>query len=129
MWSCLWKENLEFNRLPLKKSCLAVPSKYEVKGKIGCIAKHIDEAPLYEAIIKAINSIIERKQEYMKKWEQQSKSENALICEIAKRFILIFKDISLIVKVDPELIFKTIENLTIYDKGLIVVKLLDGSII
>ncbi|WP_291352817.1 recombinase family protein [Desulfosporosinus sp.] len=100
-------------------------TKYGVKGKKGCESRHIDDRVLYQAFVGAFNAVVENRAYFMKKWEEQIESDNALKKVIAKRFIEIFKAAKLIDQFEVDLYFKLVEKITVYD-GMLVVSLLDG---
>lgn len=101
-------------------------TKYGMKGKIGCESRHIDDGFLYKAFVNAFNAVIENKDYFIKKWEEQSNGEDILTKVIAKRFIATFKMAKPIGQFDVDLYFRLTEKITVYD-GKLVVSLLDGS--
>lgn len=66
-------------------------SKYKVKGNKGCESRHIDERVLYDAFVKAFNTVVENKDYFMEKWLQVLQSGEEILKGVtAKRFIQIF---------------------------------------
>ena len=69
--------------------------------------------------------VVENRDYFMIKWEDQIESEDVLKKVIAKRFIGVFKTAKPIKEFDCELYFKLVEKITVYH-GKLVVSLLDG---
>jgi len=102
--------------------------KYEVKGEKGCESRHIDEYVLYQAFINASNAVVENKEYFMEKWQQVMESEDDILKRVtAKRFIKIFSKAEPIDQFEVDLYFKLVEKIVVYDSGVLVVSLLDGS--
>lgn len=101
--------------------------KYTEKGRVGCDNRHIDDEVFYKAFIKAYNSVVENKEHFMAKWEEQLESDDVLIRVTAKRFIGIFKEAAMIDEFDTKLFFKLVEKTVVSDEVLLIVSLLDGT--
>ncbi|NLG82336.1 MAG: recombinase [Bacilli bacterium] len=101
--------------------------KYKVKGVKGCNNKHVDDSVLYEIFMNAYNSVVQNKEELMKKWLEMSEDENEWKRVTAKRFIDHFNEAIEINEFDSNLFYKTFEKLTVLDSGKVIVSLLDGT--
>ncbi|MDD2494640.1 MAG: recombinase family protein [Tissierellia bacterium] len=99
--------------------------RYLKKGEIGCNNSHIDDV-FYKAFIEAFNAMVENKEYFIEKWEEQLKSDDVLIKVTAKRFIGIFEEAKNIEEFDVDLFFRLVEKITVLDQGLLIVSLLDG---
>ncbi len=62
----------------------------------------------------------------MKKWKEQTDSENILQRVTVRRFIGIFKEVQLLEQFDTELYLKLVEKIVVYEDR-VSVSLLDGS--
>lgn len=102
-------------------------SKYAVKGEKGCESRHVDERVLYQAFINTFNAVVENRENYLREWRSLQSSEDILRRVTAKRFIRIFSKAELIDQFDVDLYFKLVEKISVYDSGVLVVSLLDGS--
>ena len=102
--------------------------KYEVKGEKGCESRHIDEGVLFQAFINAFNAVVENKDYFIEKWQQVLESEDDILKRVtAKRFIQIFYKAEPIDQFEVDLYFKLVEKITVYDAGILIFSLLDGS--
>ncbi len=101
--------------------------KYKVKGVIGCTNKHVDDGMLYEIFINAYNSMVLNKDELMKKWITMTEDENEWNRVTVKRFIDHFKEANEINVFSSNLFYKTVEKLTVFESGKIVVSFLEGT--
>lgn len=70
--------------------------------------------------------MVENKDYFIGKWEEQINGQDILERVIAKRFIATFKTAKPIDRFDVDIYFKLIEKITVYD-GKLVVSLLDRS--
>ncbi len=101
--------------------------KYEVKGKKSCENKHIDDKVLYYAFINTFNVMVENKEYFIKKWEDELDSENVLVRYKAKLFINILADVEKVEEFDVDMYFRLVEKMTVFDGEKIIVSLLDGT--
>lgn len=102
-------------------------AKYEVKGRIGCDNKHIDDWVLYQAFVDVFNAIVENKEHFMAKWEERLQAGNALERYKAKQFIGIIADAGRIAEFDIDLYCAFVEKTTVMGRRELVVSLLDGT--
>ena len=119
----VWNSNDE----RLKRSIWRCSSKYKVKGKIGCTNRHIDDEILHTAFVNAFNAVLESREYFISKWNEQLNSEDILKRVTAKRFITIFKNAEPLEQFDTELYFKLVEKVVVYEDSRLIVSLLDGS--
>ncbi|EPR07484.1 recombinase family protein, partial [Ruminiclostridium papyrosolvens] len=119
----IWNSNDE----RLKRIVWQCNNKYAIKGKRGCGSRHIDDEVLYIAFVSALNAVLESKEHFMSKWNEQINSEDILKRVTAKRFIDIFKDAKPVEQFDTELYFMLVEKITVYEDSRVIVSLLDGS--
>lgn len=101
--------------------------KYPAKGEKGCGSKHIDDGVLYQAFIHMFNAMVENKDYFISKWQENLGSDNVLIRYKAKQFIEILGIAKTISEFDIDLYFAVVEKITVYDGNRLVVSLLDGS--
>ncbi|SHE89998.1 recombinase family protein [Caloramator proteoclasticus] len=101
--------------------------KYEVKGKKSCENKHIDDKVLYHAFVNTFNAMVENKDYFIEKWNEELISENVLVRYRAKQFIEILKDAEKAEAFDIDMYFRIIEKMTVFDGEKIIVSLLDGT--
>ena len=109
----------------LKRRVWQCNRKYEVKGKVKCKNKHIDEEVLYKAFVSSFNSLVENKEEFIKKWNAEDGNE--LKRYKAKEFINIIESGEKIEDFDINLYFKMIENMMIFEDEKIIVSFLNGT--
>lgn len=102
-------------------------NKYATKGKKGCDNRHINDEVLYMAFVSAFNAVLENREHFMRKWNEQINSQDILKRVTAKRFIDIFKDAEPLQQFDAELYFKMVEKITVYEDSRLIFSLLDGS--
>ena len=101
-------------------------NKYATKGKKGCDNRHINDEVLYMAFVSAFNTVLENREHFMSKWNEQINSQDILKRVTAKRFIDIFKDVEPLQQFDAELYFKMVEKITVYEDSRLIISFLDG---
>ena len=101
--------------------------KYVTEGEKSFESGHIDDRVLYQAFIDVFNLMVENKESFIGKWQERLGSDNALVRYKAKQFIGIIADAEVIDEFDECLYFSLVEKVTVYDGGLMVVSLLDGT--
>ncbi len=101
--------------------------KYTVKGEKGCESRHIDDRVLYQAFINTFNAVVENKNYFMDKWVRMQDGEDILGRVTAQRFMQIFSEAEPIDQFEVDMYFKLVEKIVVYDAGILVVTLLDGS--
>ncbi len=101
--------------------------KYPAKGKKGCENKHIDDGVLYQAFVSSFNIMVENKDYFIDKWKQYLGSENVLRRYKAAQFIKIITAAEPIQQFNVDLYFSLVEKMTVQQRNLISVTLLDGT--
>ncbi|WP_369692323.1 zinc ribbon domain-containing protein [Halalkalibacter krulwichiae] len=101
--------------------------KYSVKGEKSCQNKHIDDKVLYQAFINTFNAIIENKDYFLEKWQQNIDSEDYLQKYRVRQFIELIEKAEPITEFDLELYFTLIRKFTVFEGERIVVSLLDET--
>ncbi len=119
----VWNSNDE----RLKRTVWQCNNKYTIKGQKGCNNRHINDEVLYMAFVSTFNSVLENREYFMSKWNEQLNSEDILKRVTAKRFIDIYKDAKSLERFDTELYFKLMEKIVVYEDSRLIVSLLDGS--
>lgn len=109
----------------LKRRVWQCNKKYEVKGKVKCKNKHIDEAVLYKAFVSSFNALVENKEHFIEKWKDEDGDE--LRRYRAREFIEILKIGVVIEDFDVDLYFKMIEKMVIFEDEKIIVSFLNGT--
>ena len=107
----------------LKRRVWQCNKKYEVKGKVKCKNKHIDEEVLYKAFVSSFNALVENKEQFIEKWK--AKGGDELKRYRAKEFIEVMED-GEIEEFDTALYFRMIEKMVVFENK-IVVEMLDGT--
>ncbi len=102
-------------------------NKYAIKGKKGCDNRHNNDEVLYTAFVNAFNAVLENREHFMSKWNEQINSEDILKRVTAKRFIDIYKDAQPLEQFDTELYFRLVEKIVVYEDSRLIVSLLDGT--
>lgn len=119
----VWNSNDE----RLKRIVWQCNNKYVTKGRKGCNNKHINDDILYMAFVSAFNAVLENREHFMSKWNEQVNSEDILKRVTAKRFIDTFINAEPLERFDDDLYFKLVEKIVVYKDSRLIVSLLDGS--
>lgn len=102
-------------------------SKYQEKGKIGCVNSHIYAQKLDEIFISVFNALVENKEAFLIKWKEQLQEADVLKAYKLKQFIEIIAEAGPIAEVDKELVFKVLDKVGGIDKEHVIVKFLEGT--
>lgn len=105
----------------LKRRVWQCNRKYEVKGKIKCRNKHVDEEVLYK-VFSSYNALVENREHLIEKWKAVDGDE--LEKHRAREFMEIIKDS--IEEFDIDLYFWIIEKMVVCEEK-IIVGMLDGT--
>ncbi|EPR07976.1 recombinase family protein [Ruminiclostridium papyrosolvens] len=119
----VWNSNDE----RLKRIIWQCNNKYATKGKKGCNNRHINDEVLYMAFVSTFNSVLENREHFMSKWNEQINGEDILKRVTTKRFVDIFKDAETLQQFDTELYFKMVEKVLAFGDSRLIVGLLDGT--
>lgn len=71
----------------IKRKVWMCSNRYKFKGIKKCESKHIDEEMLKKVFVEVINTLVENKQNFLKKWQQEFKEADALKKYRLKEFI------------------------------------------
>lgn len=101
--------------------------RYKVKGVIGCANRHVEESTLEKAFIMAWNGILENKEYFLKKWEEQKDSENLLEVYRAKDFQELVSNAGKIDYMNIDFMLQTLECINVFENGALKVVFLEGT--
>ncbi len=96
------------------------------KGVRGCESETIAESIIHEAFIKAWNTLIEKRADYLPKWKEKAKGENPLTAFRAKHMIELTKGKPM-KEIDGEVVSKVFAYCVVHSKGAIDVHFLEGT--
>ncbi len=82
---------------------------------------------MYQAFVNTFNAMVENKEYFIDKWEEELNNENVLVRYRAKLFMGILADAEPIEEFDVDMYFRIIEKMTVFDGEKIIVSLLDGT--
>lgn len=103
-------------------------NRYKEKGVIGCNSKIICDEVLYDVFIKAFNSMVEDKEKYIERWEEELQSDNVLIKYKAKQFIGILEKYKEPIKeFNTDLLYSMVEKITVMNEKKFIVILIEGT--
>lgn len=108
----------------LKRRVWQCNRKYEIKGKVKCKNKHIDEEVLYKAFVSSFNALVENKEEFIEKWKTEDGDE--LERYRAREFIEIIDRGELIEEFDIDLYFRMVEKMTVFEDR-VINEMIDGT--
>jgi len=101
--------------------------RYKVKGVMGCANRHVEESTLEKAFILAWNGILENKEYFLKKWEEQKDSKNLLEVYRAKDFQELVSNAGKIDNMNIDFMLRTLECINVFENGSLKVVFLDGT--
>jgi len=101
--------------------------RYRVKGVQGCTNRHVDEEVLYKAFIISWNKLIENRDALRKKWQISAEFGNPLEQFRAVQFADITENAERIIDVDTDFILKTLDYISIFENGKLLVRFMDGT--
>ena len=110
-----------------KKIVWICSNKYVRKGVKGCGSGHIDDAVLKEVFVTCFNTLLENKQHFLEKWQQELEQGDELKRYRLRDFIDILEETDRVDTFEENLFFRLIENLMIQNKKKIIIKLLEGT--
>lgn len=82
---------------------------------------------MYQAFVNTFNAMVENKEYFIDKWEEELNNENVLVRYRAKLFMGILANAEPIEEFDVDMYFRIIEKMTVFDGEKIIVSLLDGT--
>jgi len=101
--------------------------RYKVKGLQGCSNRHINEAVLKKALIMIWNLLVNNREELKKRWERFAEFGNPLQQYQAVQFADITKAEDHIEDFDTDFLLNTLDHITVFESGKLVVTFLDGT--
>lgn len=101
--------------------------RYKVKGVLGCNNRHVEESTLEKAFAMAWNGILENKKYFLRKWEEQEKSEDLLEVYRAKDFRDVIRTTALAERIETEMMLRMLDYIKVCENGQLLVVLLDGT--
>lgn len=101
--------------------------RYKVKGVLGCGNRHIYEETLIKIYLMAWNRLLECREMLMPEWEEKIQGVDLLAKFRAMDFMEITKDAEPIKELDIDLMLRTVENIKVYESGIVVTVFLDGT--
>lgn len=107
----------------LKRRVWQCNKKYEVKGKIKCRNKHVDEEVLYKAFVSSFNALVENRDYFIEKWKAEDGDE--LRRHRAREFIGIIEKEE-IDEFDIDLYFRMVEKMVVFEDR-VIVRMLEGT--
>ena len=111
-----------------KRKVWMCSNRYKEKGIKGCESKHIDEEILKKAFIKVFNVLVENKQHFFQKWEEEVKEADALKKYRLKECLDILEIATQMREFDEDLCLKMLEQIQVVDGiNKLVVVLLNGN--
>ena len=101
--------------------------RYKVKGVLGCGNRHIYEDTLIEIYLMAWNRLLECREMLMPEWNEKMQGEDLLAKFRAMDFMEITKDAQSVKELNIDLMLRTVENIKVYESGMVVTVFLDGT--
>ena len=101
--------------------------RYKVKGVLGCGNRHVEESTFEKAFIMAWNAILENKEYFWQKWEEQKKSENLLEAYRGMDFQNIIEDAKPLKKMETDFMLRVLDHIKVFEDGTLMVIFLDGT--
>lgn len=100
---------------------------YKVKGVFGCGNHHVEESTLEKAFVMAWNVVLENKEYFWQKWEEQKKSENLLEAYRVVDFQNIVEDAKSLAKMETNFMLRVLDHIKVFEDGTLMVVFLDGT--
>lgn len=101
--------------------------RYKVKGVMGCGNRHVEESTLERAFVMALNGILENREYFLRKWEEQEKSEDLLEAYRAKDFRKLTDSAVEGVGMETDLMLRVLNCIRVFENGQLLVMFLDGT--
>ncbi|OYP41234.1 hypothetical protein CG709_04970 [Lachnotalea glycerini] len=117
-----WRSSTGVDRLLWK-----CRERYQVEGDLGCGKRHDEEETLRKAYLLAWNALIENKDSFLERWQEQIQGENLLEGYRAGRFIEYTEGAEPLTEMDTNFMLKTLDYIKVFGDGKLVVVFLDGT--
>ncbi|WP_044476999.1 recombinase family protein [Oceanobacillus massiliensis] len=101
--------------------------RYRAKGVQGCTNRHVDETILEQAFMMAWNALIDNRDEIKARWETHAEFGNPLEQYRAVQFADITENAKHITEFGIDFMLKTLDHITIFESGKLVVTFMDGT--
>jgi len=101
--------------------------RYKVKGVMGCANRHVEESTLEKAFAMAWNGILENKEYFLRKWEEQEKCEDLLEVYRAKDFRGLVNATVVDVKTETDFMLRVLDYIKLFENGKLLIVFLDGT--
>lgn len=101
--------------------------RYKVKGFMSCANRHVEESTLEKAFVMAWNGILENKEYFLRKWEEQEKSGDLLEVYRAKDFLEEIQVRRKIKKMEADFVLKILDHIKVFEDGVLMVVFFDGT--
>lgn len=98
-----------------------------MKGVLGCGNRHVEESTLEKAFVMAWNAVLENKEYFWQKWEEQKKSENLLEAYRGMDFQNIIDDAEPLEKMETDFMLRVLDYIKVFEDGTLMVIFLDGT--
>lgn len=94
---------------------------------VRCTNRHVDEAILEQAFMMAWNALIDNRDEIKARWETHAEFGNPLEQYRAVQFADITEDAKHITEFEIDFMLKTLDHITVFESGKLVVTFMDGT--
>ena len=103
--------------------------RYKVKGVMGCSNRYVGESTLEKAFAKAWIGILENREYFLRKWDEQEKVEDLLEVYRAKEYRDLVNTAEVNEDIEIGLMLRVLDYIKVYENGQLLVVLLDGTTI
>lgn len=94
---------------------------------MGCANRHVEESTLEKAFVMAWTGILENKEYFLQKWEEQEKGEDLLEVYRAKDFRNLVSVTAEALKIDADFMLRVLQCIKVFEDGNLLVVFLDGT--
>lgn len=103
-------------------------TRYKTKGVKGCGTGHVDEEMLKKVFMEVFNALVDNRQGFIKKWQQEMENADALEKYRLKEFTEIMEHEDKMVEFNESICMQMLKQIDVVDdKKLLIVHLLDDS--
>ncbi len=111
-----------------KRKIWMCSNRYKEKGVKGCESKHVEEEVLQKAFVEVFNILIDNKQYFLDKWQQDLVEADELKTYRLKEFKEILEQADKLQQINEDLCMQMLESIKVVNaKEEFVIVLLDGS--
>lgn len=94
---------------------------------MGCANRHVEESTLEQAFVMAWNGILNNKEYFLRKWEEQEKSEDLLEVYRAKDFLGLMNHSVALDNVESGFMLRVLQCVKVFEGGELLVVFFDGT--